>query len=57
MRVTLLLWLNASLLNFDFQYQRCRKVIKSGGGATFFYSDLGGSGGMPPRNFLGVFVL
>ena len=40
--------------------QQCRKVMKSGGGGgggNIFDYNLGGSGGMPPRNYFGVFVL
>ena len=40
-----------------FLYQGCRKVMKSGGGGKIFDYDLGGSGGMPPEIFFGVFVL
>ena len=40
------------LNNRSVERQRCRKVMKSGGGGNIFDYDLGGSGGMPPRKFL-----
>ena len=40
--------------SYEITSQRCRKVMKSGGGNIFYY-DLGGSGGMPPQKLFLVF--